>query len=178
MTIGDWADGSWDTLVLDGTVMPGVWRIKGAVSRDVQAVKAKGADAPALKDNGQNAGTLTIEGDVWTERGGRDISRLVALEAFLARIQPRKPGGLKTPTSILHPIASLVGISQVYIPGYEVALSGGKLTVTFTNVTEWYPEEDTGKKAQQGAQPPSDGGPLDDGTVPPADPENLGMETA
>jgi hypothetical protein len=177
MTIGGWYDGSWDTLVLAGIVMPGVWRVSGSVSRGVTIVKAKGTDGPRLKDDGQNAGTLTIEGDVWTDRGGQDTSRLVALEQFLATIQPRQPGGLKTPVTILHPAASLLGISTIQIPGFSVrTIANGRLGIAFDNVTEWFPEEDAGKPTQPGTT--GDGGPLDDGTVPAADPENLGMDTA
>lgn len=177
MTIGGWYDGSWDTITLNGVVMPGLWRVGGSVSRGVTVVKAKGTDGPRLKDDGQNAGTLTIEGDVWTDRGGQDTSRLVALEQFLATIQPRTPGGLKTPTSIVHPAASLLGISTIYIPGFSIRpISNGKLGVSFDNVTEWFPED--GKPTQAGPKTPDDGGPLDDGSVPPADPDNLGMDTA
>lgn len=180
MTIGGWFDGSWDTLVLQGVVMPGLWRVSGSVSRGVTVVKAKGTDGPRLKDDGQNPGSLKIEGDVWTDKGGRDVSRLVALEQFLATIQPRKPGGLKTPTTILHPAASLLGISLIYIPGFSIGvISNGKLGITFDNVMEYFPEEESGKSTQQGApKPPDDGGPIDTGDVPAADPENLGMDAA
>lgn len=181
MTIPGWRDGSWDRLDLDNERVPGVVRVWARKARDVQSVASPGKDAPALKDQGNKGGSATIEIDVWTSR--TDTSQIDRLAAILAKLDPKRPGGVKTPVAASHPALALAGITHLASATYEIPPPNGRsgiLTITI-EALEWFPEEDTNTSATsqdpaapQGGAGENDGGPLDFGDVPPPDPENLG----
>lgn len=193
MTAVGWRDGSWDRCILGGEPLPGIVRVTVDTSRDVQAVASPGTDAVALKDQGFRGAVVSIQWELWIERG--DIGLLQRAAAILAKLSPRRPGGVGEPVTIVHPATALAGVSSIYAASYSIPpVTGGKLIIPI-KALEWFPAEDTTKPAQQGTAPSGgtnaqagaagggagaagmgDGGPLDDGAVPPADPENLGAD--
>jgi hypothetical protein len=195
-----WNDGSWDRCILGDDALPGIVRVTVDTSRDVQQVVSPGVDAPSLKDQGFRGATVSIEWEVWSEQGGRDLSKLNEAQRILAKLSPRRPGGVKEPVAIVHPATALAGVTHIYSASYTIPpIKGGRLVIPI-KALEWFPPEETTKPAQQAAAPPAggganaqagaaggggagaagmgDGGPLGDGSVPPADPENLGADFA
>lgn len=198
MTAVGWRDGSWDRCVLGGDPLPGIVRVTVDTSRDVQAVASPGTDAVALKDQGFRGATVSIQWELWIERG--DIGLLQRAALILAKLSPRRPGGVGEPVSIVHPATALAGVTHIYAASYSIPpVTGGRLIIPI-KALEWFPPEQqkpaqsngAGSNVEAGARggeaggaagevPPGaggmgDGGPLDDGAVPPADPENLGAD--
>lgn len=188
--VDGWRDGSWDRAAIGPLRVPGICRVFVEVSRDVQLVASPGKDAPTLKDQGSKGATVKLEIDVKPEELGD-------LAAFLAMINPRRPGGVKEPLPIVSAQTAIAGVSHVYSPKFSIGQPDRKrgiLTVPIEFV-EWFPEADTERDAQQAAAPTppapnagtegggagallGDGGPLGDPTVPEPDPENLGADYA
>jgi hypothetical protein len=145
-----WTDDTaeWDTLILGGTVWPGIWEISGeGVQRKIDLKKSKGSDKATLKDEGYKNAKLTATGTIWT------AEQLSELQAILPEVHPRKSGGDRTAMQLIHPAANLIGIDSVYLTGIKVPRldgpKGGPLTVELSLI-EWVPTPKPVKNASGG----------------------------
>jgi len=139
------ADGDWDTLVLGGTVWPGIWEISGdGVKRDIDLKKEKGSDKATLKDEGYKNAKIEAVGTIWTLAQWRELQQI------LPEVHPRRDGGDRQALQIIHPGANLLGIDSVYLTGIKVPsldkAKGGPLQVTLSLI-EWTPTPKPVKEA-------------------------------
>lgn len=139
-----WRDGSWDTLKIDGRVMPGrLLSLTIDPERDVQTSKQDGEDGVTLKDQGYNGAAVEIVIEVYR------ASQVPAMEQEIARIHPRQTGGASTPHTIEHPIASIFNVRNIYIKKISAGMpSGGRWPITIS-AGEWFPEAEK-KPTKQG----------------------------
>jgi len=133
----DWQE-AWDELILGEDTWPGVWEISGpGVSRKIDVKKTKGEDGATIKDEGYQPARITLTGIIWTEEQWDLLQRLIA------KVHPRKPGGLRTPLEIYHPQSSLLGITQIYIDKIGIpkkpTAGDGKLSISMSAL-EWVPQ--------------------------------------
>lgn len=131
-------DGDWDTLILGGTVWPGIWELSGdGVSRDIDVKKSKGSDTATLKDEGYQNAKFTATGTIWT------AEQFSELQAILPEIHPRRKGGDRQALQIVHPAANLLGIDSVYLKGIKMPAldgpKGGPMTIVL-DLIEWVPK--------------------------------------
>lgn len=131
-----WGDAvnDWDTLVLGGETWPGIATVTGSgVARKLDVKRKKGADVGTLKDEGYINGKLSIELRIWTQDQWRELQRLLPI------IHPRRKGGDRKPLQIIHPVANLLGIENVYTEKLPIpSLDKGKGIMVFSfDVIEW-----------------------------------------
>ena len=140
---GELATYEWDYLYLAGELWPGIWEVSGAgVSRRVDAKATKDSDGAVLKDQGMNLAKLTLKGTLW------EPDQWVNLQKLLPTVHPRRPGGARTPTSIITPYTKLLGIENIYITAIPIPqLDKGKQILTVTmQAIEWVPAPKPVKK--------------------------------
>lgn len=132
-----WRDSSWDRVKINGRVMPG--RVRSLVitpERDVQASKQEGEDGIATKDQGYNGASVELVLEIFK---ARDVP---AAEQEIARIHPRQTGGVATPHTIEHPIASIFNVRNIYIKSISAGMpEGGRWPITIS-AGEWFPPEE------------------------------------
>lgn len=151
MTIPDLQSGQWDELWLGSAgelvKFPGIWSVSGSgIQRKIDEKNAKGNSKAKIKDEGDKAGKITLEGILWSNELVEEFERLLAM------VHPRQTGGPKSPLDIYHPLTELLGIKQLYVHGIPVPRHDKKqgiLTVRF-DVTEWIPEPKKDKKGKGG----------------------------
>jgi hypothetical protein len=104
-----WDQTEWSRLTIGATVLPGVWELEGAASRNIDVKQTKGKDGAVLKDEGYENAKITL------------IGRLVskddydALQLAIKDIHPRRKGAARDPVSINHPALTVLGIDAVYV---------------------------------------------------------------
>lgn len=146
-----WRDGSWDKVKLNGRVMPGrVLALNIKPTRDVQMSKQDGEDGIATKDQGYNGADVELVIEIFK------AADVPLMEAEIARIHPRQTGGVKTPVTIEHPIATIFNVRNVYFKDIAAGMpAGGRWPVTFSG-GEWFPpEEKKPTKAKGGGSTPA-----------------------
>jgi hypothetical protein len=127
----DFEGDCWDTLALEGQVLPGVWSIEGECERDIDQKKSGGKDGARLTDKGYKPAEITLKGELSSRAHWRDIQEV------LRKLHPRKKGGPSNPISADHPALAVMGIHMIYIKGIRPPeAEGGKLTLRFT-AYEW-----------------------------------------
>jgi len=144
---GELATYEWDTLYLAGERWPGICEVTGAgVSRRVDAKATKGSDGAVLKDQGMNLAKMTIKVMVYNRTDWAELQRL------LPTVHPRRPGGARTPTSIVTPYTKLLGIENIYITSIPIpSLDKSKQQLTLTmQAIEWVPQPKPVKHAAGG----------------------------
>jgi len=123
----------WDRLGLGTSSLPGVWKVTGSVSRDVEVKKSKGKDGARTTDHGYVPAKVTM------------VGRFVSLEAWalmqllIAELHPPRMGLPRQPLQIRHPATQFLGIDTVYIESIALPeLDDGILQLTIEAV-EWRP---------------------------------------
>ena len=134
----------WDTLILAGNTWPGLATISGSgVKRRIDVKKTKGKDGAVIKDNGMDLASIRIALRIWTAEHWTKFNEL------LPTIHPKRKGGTRVPTEIVHPQANTLGIKAIYISQIEVPdldRSSGIMTIDMTAI-EWVPRPPPVKKA-------------------------------
>lgn len=122
-------DTSWDTLALEGQVLPGVWRIEGECEYEYDKKKTTGKDGANVRDKGYQPADITLHGEITTRAQWRDMQEV------LRTLHPRKKGGPKNPISADHPALTVMGIQMVYIKGIKPPeVENGKLQLRITAI--------------------------------------------
>ena len=115
---------------------PGLADVSGSgVKRRIDVKKTKGKDGAVLKDNGMDLAKLKINLRIWTAEQWSRFNELLPL------IHPKRKGGSREPTEIIHPQANLLGIKAIYINQIDfpdLDRSNGIMTVTMSAI-EWIP---------------------------------------
>lgn len=137
---------AWDFCWLGDDLLPGIVEdvdVSGN-GRDVDKQKAKGDNGVTLKDNGVGAAKVTITLRLW------DPEHHEAWQAIRRRIDPKNPGGLRTPLTITHPRATEEGIKGIYVERIDAkhpsAVSGRTIVI---ECTEWFPAPKPAKSKQE-----------------------------
>lgn len=134
----------WDTLILAGNTWPGLATISGSgVKRRIDVKKTKGKDGAIIKDNGMDLASLSISLRIWTAEHWTKFNEL------LPTIHPKRKGGTRVPTEIVHPQANTLGVKTIYISQIEVPdldRSSGIMTIGMTAI-EWVPKPPPVKRA-------------------------------
>jgi hypothetical protein len=132
-----WADdpASWDTCILGGEILPGIAVVEFEKSRDVDKKKSKGSDGITLTDNGAEAAPGEISITIWTAEHWDEWQRM------RPKFDPAKAGGIKSPLTIVHPMAADAGIDVVYIESLKAKQprKAGSMTITMS-VVQWFPQ--------------------------------------
>lgn len=125
----------WENLILGEQLFPGVWTVEtSGVKREIQVSKAKGEDGITLRDQGMVGPRVTCSGIVTSEE-------FVAIVGALATVNPRKPGGIRTPLTIVHPIPNALGIDKVYVDGINLdPPTASKPLVCQIECIQWFPQ--------------------------------------
>jgi hypothetical protein len=147
---GDPNDGAdeknaWDFCWLGDDLLPGIVEDFDVSDngRDVDEQKAKGDNGVALKDNGVGASKVTITLRMWEERHHE------AWQEVRRRIDPKNPGGLRTPLAIVHPRATEEQIKGVYVKRIDAQLPNAKSGRTVViECIEWFPQPKPAKSSQ------------------------------
>jgi hypothetical protein len=130
-----WTDDpeSWDTVVLGGATLPGIAEVHFDKSRDVDKKKSKGNDGITLTDNGADAAEGEITLTIWTAEQWRDWQRIKP------KLDPQKAGGIKSPLTIIHPMAASAGVDTVYVEKLSEThpRKGGAQRITMS-VVQWF----------------------------------------
>lgn len=134
----------WDTLIMAGNTWPGLATISGSgVKRRIDAKKTKGKDGAILKDNGLDLASISISLRIWTAEHWQRFNEL------LPTVHPKRKGGVRTPTEIVHPQCNMLGIKAIYISQIQIPdldRSTGIMTIDFTAI-EWVPAPPVVKRA-------------------------------
>ncbi len=136
-SFGDWvSDPSWDFCQLGGVFLPGVCtvtRFKDGLDIDVQKKRKK--EKARLRDNGIAPCAFHIK----VELTAKYWSQWVAV---LPTIKPRRPGAVRSPLKIVHPLPNLHGIENVYVHEIEYSEATARAGMVITIlVGEWFEEE-------------------------------------
>jgi hypothetical protein len=131
---GELSVSDWDTIFLAGVRWPGIASVEGkGITRRIDIKRTKGSDGARLKDEGNDPAEFTISLLIYNQPDW------VRLQRLLPTVTPRRPGGPRTPISVIYPSLRVLGISTCYIKGVPVfALdkSTQQLTVTLQAI-EW-----------------------------------------
>ena len=134
----------WDRLLMADNIWPGLAEISGSgVKRRMDVKKTKGKDGGTLKDNGMDPAKINISLRLWTAEHWKKFNELLPL------IHPKRKGGSRTPTEIVHPQCNALGISTIYISQIsfpELDRSSGVMTVSMSAI-EWMPAPAPVKRA-------------------------------
>ena len=126
----------WDQLILAGNTWPGLADVSGSgVKHRIDVKKTKGKDGSVLKDNGMDPAKLKINLRIWTAEQWSRFNELLPL------IHPKRKGGSREPTELIHPQANLLGIKAIYINQidfHDLDRSNRIMTVTMSAI-EWIP---------------------------------------
>lgn len=127
---------SWDAVQLGQVALPGVCSIEGfKIGQQIDVQKKRKKDKPRIRDNGTAPCNFKIIVEI-------NASQWSAWQKVLPFIQPQRPGALRTPLAILHPLPNSNGIDSVYVQDIEydspTARKGMKITI---GVHEWFEEE-------------------------------------
>lgn len=150
---GSWIeDDSWDFVQLGGVFLPGVCtvsRFKDGLDIDVQKKRKK--EKARLRDNGIAPCAFSIK----CELTGADWA---PWKKVLPVIKPRRPGAIRQPMKIVHPLPNLHGIENVYVHEieYDEPTPRKGMIITIL-VGEWFEGETDAK--QKSPKLPVLGGP-------------------
>jgi hypothetical protein len=168
-SFGNWIDDAqWDTVQLGGVFLPGVATVsRFADGVDVDVQKKRKKEKARLRDNGVAPCAFVIT----VELTAADWQAWVKT---LPSIKPRRPGAIRTPLKIVHPLPNLHGVEDVYVKEIEYdEPTARKGLVVKIKVGEWF-EEEKDTNASKSVKSNDHGHRLDpnDG-APPTDTDNL-----
>lgn len=170
-SFGNWIDDAqWDAVQLAGTFLPGVATVsRFADGLDIDVQKKRKKEKARLRDNGIAPCAFLIK----VELTAADWPAWVKV---LPLIKPRRPGAVRAPMKIVHPLPNIHGVEDVYVKEieYDEPTARKGLVVTI-HVGEWFEEEkDTKTIKQVGVRPhridPNDG-------APPTDTDNMSQNS-
>lgn len=100
----------WHTVVLGGETLPGIWtaQMTNGIARQIEVKKPRGNDGQEITDQGMVGPEVVLEGSLLSEEWD-------AWVALVPKINPRKPGGIKSPQSVVHPLLNAHGIDKIYV---------------------------------------------------------------
>ena len=127
---------AWDKIVLGGQTWPGFWKVNtSGEARDVQKKKAQGKDGYRLHNKGMTGLDMTLHGTFHEREYGQVVN-------LIPSITPRRPGGLKTPITISHPVPAMLRVDKIYIVRVKPVQPGtGRDFFTLEiKAIEWFPE--------------------------------------
>jgi hypothetical protein len=130
------ADASaWYKCTIGVFVLPGIATCEGfSQKQDVDAKKSKGKDGATLEDNGR----VLAQGKVQVEITARQWP---TMHEIIVSLNPQKPGAIRQPRAIIHPIPNALGVHEIYVReitiGTPTAAAG--MVVTFDCI-EWTPQ--------------------------------------
>ncbi len=138
----------WDTLLIDGEVVPGIASVKGSLKFDVDVKKAKGKDKASTTDNGITPTEFEVTIKVWSAAQWRDV------QAIFARLLPRTPGGARTPFRVEHPGLRICNIGKAILKEFEIPQPkrAGELYEQSFKFIEWVPAPATVKTGGTGSK--------------------------
>jgi hypothetical protein len=134
---GNWIDDAqWDTVQLGGVFLPGVATVdRFADGLDIDVQKRRKKEKARLRDNGISPCAFIIK----LELTAADWPKWVEV---LPGIKPRRPGAIRRPMQIVHPLPNLHGVGDVYVKDIEYdAPSARAGMVIQIRVCEWFEEE-------------------------------------
>jgi len=128
---------SWDELWLGGTKFPGIATVGGpGIKRKLDIKNAKGSAGASMEDEGDELGQINISLLLTTDAQKDEFV------ALMPDISPRRKGGPKSPLEIVHPLANVLGIVNIYIdsvPIFDHDKRAATLTVNL-HAYEWVPK--------------------------------------
>jgi hypothetical protein len=127
---------SWDICQLGEIYLPGVITIEDfSIGQDVDVQKRRRKEKPRLRDNGMKHCSFTIKVEL-------RASQWAEWQQKLPHIQPQRPGAVRRPLAIVHPLPNANNVSAVYVSEikYEPP-SARKGMVVLVRVAEWFEEE-------------------------------------
>jgi hypothetical protein len=136
-SFGNWIDDpSWDFVQLGGVFIPGVCTVsRFADGVDVDVQKKRKKEKARLRDNGIAPCAFVIK----SELTAADWEQWCKI---LPAIKPRRPGAVRSPVSIVHPLPNLHGVENVYVKEIEYDEPSARRGMTITiKVGEWFEEE-------------------------------------
>lgn len=175
MTIPKWKaiETLWDVLELNGVRFPGIWTLDVKASRKFQIDKGSGEDGNTLTNDGYEGSRISAKGNLWTD------AQVAELNAILATYNPRSLGGTIAPVTIVHPIASMLGLRAIVISQWALSTPNASYFTPRFEAIEWFPEPEPtpalppapAPNASDPSNPSSGGGGLD--LTPPAPDPNF-----
>lgn len=135
---------AWDALWLGDEFIPGLPTITIQKTRSVDVQKTKGQDGSFLADNGYDPAKVSISVRIWTRAQWEQWLEV------LPNIDPQRPGGLRTPLSILNPVPNGMGIDTVYVTSISMGSPEGSMLTVSIECIQWFPEP---KPAKSGTTP-------------------------
>jgi len=142
-SFGNWIeDDAWDFVQIGAVFLPGVCtvkRFKDGLDIDVQKKRKK--EKARLRDNGIAPCAFEIKCELIA-------SDWAAWKKVLPTIKPRRPGAIRQPQKIVHPLPNLHGVENIYVHSieYDEPTARKGLTITIL-VGEWFEEEKDAKQA-------------------------------
>lgn len=125
---------NWDIATIAGRPVKGTAIITGGAERALEIKKGRGNDGATMTDAGYQPADVSV-----TIRG-TTLDDFEFVKSLIADIHPRKKGGARSPVTIEHPAANMLGIRRLYVKRVEFpTLDNGVMTFTF-HCVEWFPE--------------------------------------
>jgi hypothetical protein len=155
---------AWDTLIISGTAAPGLVKVSGEFSQDLEVKKPKGQSAATIRYNGNDPSDITVTLRVWTNKQLQDLF------ALLVRIKTKK-GESPTAFDVYHPVLALGQINSLYVKKFTFPEEGSVRGVYETRWTclEFLPLPKKGKGKGKTSKATTDIRTLDSGTDPSLD---------
>lgn len=117
----DW----WDTVILGGEFLPGIWSAEADVDYDLDVKKVKGKDGANYTDNGRNPAKVKITGQITSKEEWDEWQRIIPV------VFPRTKGTKRDPLEITHPEPNSKGVFSVYTEGFPaMKLDKGIMAIT------------------------------------------------
>jgi hypothetical protein len=110
---------AWDTLIISGTPAPGLVKISGKFSQDLETKKPKGQKAAIIRYNGDEPSEFSITIRIWTAQQTKD------LVALLGRIKTKK-GETPTAFDVYHPALECAEIRSMYVKEFTFLEEGSE----------------------------------------------------
>lgn len=114
MSVPAWINSSdWHTLILDGQVFPGIWKVELNLPVEIDIQKGKGTKKARLKDEGDQPAKLTIKGKLGQK--GKEQEEVDELSKLLPIIRSKATKAGRAAHTIQHPNANFWGISKIVL---------------------------------------------------------------
>ncbi len=126
--------GFWDGCFMSGTALPGIWRLEITKERTIEKQKQGGIDGNRLRDKGYVGAVMKLTGFVWL------ADQLAELEKFLPTIDPKVPGGSRSPIDFYHPASHLMSVFSVYVKKITVQKLNSQILTIDIDLDEWFPK--------------------------------------
>lgn len=124
----------WDTLILGGTVFPGLWSCSVHKKRQLDVVKVRRLDGVRILDNGYFGVGMSCVGKLWLK------SQWDRFQQILPDFDPQRAGGGRSPLDCYYPSAALLGVGTVYIVEIGVAKPERGMLEIPLELLQWFPK--------------------------------------